>query len=224
MIAAKLMNIDENTITMETTGIEALANMEDLKVSHLAIIDNNNKYIGLISESALFALSQPENSLKENNVRPVKLFAHDHQHFYELAEIFINNKISLLPVVNKSMKHIGSIMLFDLLNAFGMMAAVQEPGGIIILEVGVRDYKLTEIAGIVESNDTKILSIHTFSPVDSTKLEVTLKLNKRDIAGVLQTFNRFNYIIKASFIEENSEDYLKERYKSLMNYLNIGDQ
>jgi hypothetical protein len=122
------------------------------------------------------------------------------------------------------MKYIGSIMIFDLLNAFGMMAAVQEPGGIIILEVGIRDYKLTEIAGIVESNDTKILSIHTFSPVDSTKLEVTLKLNKRDISSVLQTFNRFNYIIKASFIEENAEDYLKERYKSLMNYLNIGDQ
>jgi hypothetical protein len=37
----------------------------------------------------------------------------------------------------------------------------------------------------------------------------------------MQTFIRFNYHIKATFNERNDQDDLRERYDSLMNYLNI---
>ena len=57
---------------------------------------------------------------------------------------------------------------------------------------------------------------------DSTKLEITLKLNRIDIGPVLQTFNRYNYIISASFSDQDVyNEGLQDRYDSLMNYLNI---
>ncbi|MCK4408396.1 MAG: CBS domain-containing protein, partial [Bacteroidales bacterium] len=83
------------------------------------------------------------------------------------------------------------------------------------------DYSLTEIAQIVESNGAKVLSLYVTSHPDSTKIEVTLKINKIDILPVLQTFNRYNYIVKASYSEKENLDDLRERFESLMNYLNI---
>jgi len=59
------------------------------------------------------------------------------------------------------------------------------------------------------------------SSPDSTKLEITIKINKIEINGLLQTFSRYNYIVKASFTESDDFDDLKDRYDSFMNYLNI---
>ncbi len=83
------------------------------------------------------------------------------------------------------------------------------------------DYSLSEIARIIESNDAKILSLFVHSWPESTKIEVTLKINRVELGAILQTFNRFNYNIKAIFSEQDDLDDLRERYDSLMNYLNI---
>jgi hypothetical protein len=99
--------------------------------------------------------------------------------------------------------------------------ALENPGGIIVLEMSENDYDLTEIARIVQSNDAKVLSLFLVSHPESTRLEVAIKLNKTDIAAVLQTFDRYGYFVKASFGEEDDLDSLKENYDSLINYLNI---
>ena len=56
---------------------------------------------------------------------------------------------------------------------------------------------------------------------DSSQIEVTLKVNNPQIHSILASFERFEYIIKASFNEVEYIDALKERYESLMNYLNV---
>jgi hypothetical protein len=104
---------------------------------------------------------------------------------------------------------------------FGDFASVCEPGGIVVLEIAERDYSLQQIAGIVESNDARILSVQTASQADSTRMEITLKINKMDLRPIIQTFERYNYLVSASFQEEEYEDSIRERYDSLMNYLKI---
>jgi hypothetical protein len=99
--------------------------------------------------------------------------------------------------------------------------SLENPGGIIVLEMSQNDYNLTEIAQIVESNDAKILSLFLASHSDSTRLNVVIKLNKTEIGGVLQTFDRYGYYVKFSFNDEEDRDDLRENYDSLMNYLNI---
>jgi hypothetical protein len=80
---------------------------------------------------------------------------------------------------------------------------------------------LSEIARIVESNDAKILSSYISSHIDSTKLEVTIKINRTDLSAIIQTFNRYNYTIKASFHQSEYVDDLKDRFDSFMSFLNI---
>jgi hypothetical protein len=56
---------------------------------------------------------------------------------------------------------------------------------------------------------------------DSTKLDITLKINRMDISSVLQTLSRFNYVVTATFTEGEYTDDLRERYESLMRFLNV---
>ena len=100
-------------------------------------------------------------------------------------------------------------------------AAINQPGSIIVLEMTQNDYSLSEIAQIIESNDAKILSMYITSRIDSTLLDVILKINKQDLNAIIQTFSRYNYTIKASYGEKEDPEDLRDRFDSLMNYLNV---
>jgi hypothetical protein len=101
------------------------------------------------------------------------------------------------------------------------MTSVGNPGGIIVLEVNESDFSFASIAGIIEANDAKILSCFVNTHPDSTKVEVSLKINKINIYPILQAFDRYNLLVLASFSESSENDDLMDRYNSLMNYLNL---
>ena len=50
---------------------------------------------------------------------------------------------------------------------------------------------------------------------------MTIKTNRNDLAGVVQAFERYNYVVKEVFGEQNSHEDLLDRYKLLMNYINM---
>ena len=91
----------------------------------------------------------------------------------------------------------------------------------IVLEVNEIDYSMAQIAQIVEGNNAKILSSYIMSPSDSSKLEVTLKINKIELGSIIRTFERYDYVIKASFQKSEGDDDVQFRYDALMNYLNL---
>ena len=83
------------------------------------------------------------------------------------------------------------------------------------------DYSLTEISRLVESEDLKILSISVDADAARRTLQLTLKLNKTNIKHIVATFERFNYKVLSTFMEEEQTDSLKDRYDILMKYLNL---
>ena len=52
---------------------------------------------------------------------------------------------------------------------------------------------------IVESDNAQILSSYVQSFPDSTRMEVTLKVNKQDISAIISTILRYEYNYKATF-------------------------
>ncbi|MEO0875471.1 MAG: CBS domain-containing protein, partial [Bacteroidota bacterium] len=61
--------------------------------------------------------------------------------------------------------------------------------------------------------------VNTFP--DSPRIEVTLKVNKQNILNIIASFERFDYEVKATFNELEYSDGLRERYDSLISYLNV---
>jgi len=220
MLAKDLISDFIVPLKTSDTGLIALNAMDELKVMHLPIV-NNTKFLGLISEADILNLNTPEEALGNHVLSLKKPYVIQNQHIYEVLKIISTMDLSLVPVLDEKQNYIGAITLINLVKQFSKISAFENPGGIIVIELNVNDYSLSEIAQIVESNDAKVLSLYITSYLDSTKLEVTIKINKIDLTSILQTFYRYNYNIKASFSEKDDTDTIQERFDSLMNYLNI---
>jgi hypothetical protein len=220
MLAKDLMSDIITPLKTSDLGEVALKMMEDNKISHLPIV-NNSEFIGLISEDDIFCHNEYCEPIGSHKLSSSIQYVYDYQHIFDVFSVFTSEKLTLLPVLSSKKLYLGSITMADLLNKYTQVSSLQEPGGIIILELSYNDYSLTEIAGIVESNNAKILNMYISSHKDSTKMEVTIKINKIEISPVLQTFERFNYNVLASFSENEYSDDLRLRYESLMSYLNI---
>ena len=220
MIARHL--ISEGILPLKTsdTGREALSWMDEYKVAHLPIV-NNETFLGLISEQDIYNRNNVEEVLGNHELSLKKPYVNEHQHLYDVMKQIHENGLTLIPVLDDHNNYLGSITIQRLLKFLANTYSIHNPGGVIVLELSELDYNLTEIANIVESNDAKILSIFISSHMESTRLEVVLKVNKIDIGSILQTFDRYGYYVKSTFGDKEDMDDLKDRYDSLMNYLNI---
>jgi acetoin utilization protein AcuB len=220
MLAKDLISDSIVPLKTSDTGQYAMRIMEEYKVSHLPIV-NNVDFLGLISEEDIYLLNDPNEVVGNHTLSLSRPFVDQYQHIYDVILLITTEKLTIIPVLNKSNHYLGIITIQDLADHFGQITAVQNPGGIIVLELNENDYAMTEIAQIIESNDAKILSSYVTGHKDSTKLELTLKINKMNIYPILQTFDRYKYTVVASFSESSFKTDLMDRYNSLMSYLNI---
>ena len=148
-------------------------------------------------------------------------FASTYDHIYEVMRAISEQSVTLIPIIDENNNYLGCITLASLFKNYVNCAAFSQPGSILVLEMDKKNYSLAEIARIVESENKVILSSLLSSNAESDRLEITLKLNSAQIQNLLSTFERFGYNIKATFDEEDVKDTLKNRYESLMTYLNV---
>ena len=93
---------------------------------------------------------------------------------------------------------------------------------ILILEVPLKDYTLTEIARIVESNSARVLAMTVLPVSGESALLVSLKLDVNDLTVLLRSFERFNYNVVYYFSREGEvTDTQKERLAELLYYLEM---
>ncbi len=221
MLAKHLITETIMPLRTSDTGITALNWMEDFKISHLPIV-NNKEFLGVISETDIYNLNKPDEPLGNHSLSLTRPYILYNQHFYDSIKLMSEQSLTLVPVIDEKNIYLGSITLQTLVQKIADMSSIDQPGGIIVIQINNIDYSLSEIARIVESNDAKVLSSHITSFKDSTKIEVTIKVNKIDTSSIIQTFNRYDYIVTASFSEEsNYDDLINDRYNLLMNYLNL---
>lgn len=221
MISKQLMSSSITPLKISESGSDALYYMDEYRVSFLPVTDGP-LFVGLLSESEIFKLTDPDAPLSEQKPPYRMIYINENQHIFEVIKIMSTEKISILPVLDENKILKGCITSNNLVEQFGKMTAIFNPGAIIILELNQNDFVLSQIAQIVESQDIKILSLYVSSDIDSTKMEVTIKLNKFEIQSLIKALTRYDYKIKATFAEdETMMDDLIDRYNALMNYLNI---
>jgi len=164
----------------------------------------------------------PDEPIGNHKLSLFSPFVTEEQHIYEVIELVAQHKLTVIPVLNNKKEYLGLITLHDLLQGFAKLTAVDKHGAIIILELNVNDYSLSEISQIVESENCKILSLYVSDSKNSMKINVTIKLNTNDASRILQSFYRYNYIVQASFMEDNDLSNLyQNRFDEFMRFLNI---
>jgi acetoin utilization protein AcuB len=221
MIAKHLITGSIAPLKTSDTGAFAITQMEEYHLMHLPIV-NEVDFLGVISESEVLAINELDQPIGSYRLSQNRAYVNEGQHIFEVIRTFATLKLTMLPVLDEKHYYLGMITMSSLCQHLAEMTSIINPGGIIVLEINNNDYSLSEIARIVESNDAKVLSLYITSHPDSTKMDVALKINRIDIGPLLQTFFRYNYIVKASWSNEDAyNDDLRDRFDSLMNYLNV---
>ncbi len=194
--------------------------MDEFKVSHLPVIDRTS-YVGIISDMEIIDLVAATEHLSKVRKTLGKPFVFEYQHAYEALKLYDMLKITLIPVLDERERFMGVITQQKLLTYFSEMTDAKDPGSLIVLELHEKDYSLSQIAQIAESNGARVLSLFITPHRDSTELDVTLKINLQDASAVMQTLERYGYNIRESYTQGNAKKDLKDRYDSLMHYLNV---
>lgn len=219
MQASKLISSSLVTLHPDDDGGRALSLMDELRVNHLAVV-RNSFYLGILSEKEILSWNKTDEFIDEHLTELTAPSVIGSQHLFDILQTVELNNLSVIPVLDEEKHYLGAITNRKLLYTVAKSTGIQSIGGMLVLQMKENDYSMSEIARIIESNDTKILSSYITSIPDAQMLELTLKLNKVDITAIVKDFERFDYTITASYNRNNQEDDFMERYESLMRFLN----
>ena len=219
MLTAELINQNIPRLQLQDTVGKAKQLVNDFKLTHLPIV-SDNKYLGLISEEDLLDIEDERVPMELIQEHFVHVFVPDDVHFLNAVSCSNQHDTNVVPILNKAAEFMGVVTTTDLLKTMGNFAGANEIGGIIVLEMERTQFAISEISRIVESNDCTILHLNT-TVQPSGLLTVTLHINKREIATVVATFERYEYMVSYYFGTENFENEIDSNYRHLMNYLDL---
>lgn len=220
MLAIELIADAIPPVHTSDTIQKVMDRMVEFRVRHLPIV-NEDQFLGLVSDTDMVEETDYQTSIGALALSLVNPYVLEDQHIYDVIRLFYEQQLTVIPVLDVKKNYLGLISINMMNEYFARLTSVTEPGGIIVLEISNKNNSLAHMAQIVESDNAQILSSYVRTFPDSTRMEITLKVNKLDISAITATFLRYEYDIKATFNHTDDNDNSKDRYDSLMNYLNL---
>jgi CBS domain-containing protein len=221
LLAENLISDSLSSVKSTEKGKRALNFMDMYRVSHIPVVDDS-KYLGLVSDKLIYDLNLLEVPISTQLDKLNIVHVHKQQHIFELAILMYKLKLSVLPVLDTDHYYLGAVTLYDLARRFAKLFSLEETGGVIVLETDVYNYSLAEISRIVESNNVKILSSFIDRRPGTNMLDIILKLNQEDLSPVIQSFMRYDYNVKAVYLDQSElKDLYKDRFDQFMKFMNM---
>lgn len=219
MIVSNLIHSEIPTLQLLDHVSTALNFFDDYKLTQIPVIGPEG-YLGLIGEDVVLNASV-NSHIEDLKKTLVKTKINDEQNLFDALRVFREKTLCILPVTDKNNKYLGCVHERDLLYKVCDWLKVSEPGGLLHIEVSIRDYSLAQIAQIVEGNGAKILNTLCLPhPTNSKMIEVLIKINQDELSGIIQTFERYEYQIIGSFHKNIHDKGLEDRFNSFIRYLN----
>lgn len=221
MIAEDLINHMIPPLKGSDDAHKAIVWMEEFRCNYMPVVDDG-KLLGFISEEIILESNDIEKHVKDFDLAGINCYVHLDTHFYDILKIAADNKLQMVGVLNDDQSYCGVITVQDTLTSFAQTAAVQLPGGILVLSMNHVDYSLAEISRLIEENHAKILSsIVKEDPLDPGKIRLTLKINQIDLSRIVATLERFGYKVIGRYHETKNVGDEKDRIDMLLRYLDI---
>ncbi|WP_428655255.1 CBS domain-containing protein [Runella sp.] len=220
MLAEELINPATPVLRPYDSVGQAVDLMDEYGIRQLALVEDE-VYKGLLSEDTLLSFPDDEKLLSELNLPPNPVHANLFQHIYEVMGIANQYQLDTVPVLDEDNLYAGTIVVSDMLAKFAGLLGTQEVGAVVVLKMSNRDYSMTDISRLVESNNAKIISSYfsgaEYGAVDQATL--TLKLNRTEVSAVVATLERFGYVVENVYANEPLENPDRHRLDLLLRYL-----
>jgi len=220
MLTGELLSQTLPYLHLHDKVYQALQLMNDNHVTHLPIVEGD-KFIGIISEEDLLQAKNDHAELETLQQSFGNASVKTTEHFLKAIQIAVENALSVVPIINGENEIMGAIAYNDLLKNASEFMSLNEPGGLIVLEMESNQYSFNEISRLIETNDAQITQLNTSNDAQTGLMEVTIRVNKPEISDIVATFQRYDYNVKYFFGDELYVNELRNNYDNLMNYLKI---
>lgn len=218
MQAIELLSTGIQPLRPDDGVARALAQMEEFKVSELPVV-KKDRLAGLVKESVLLDGNAPGATVGKMMEQVEVPFVRDRQHVYDVLRIMSRQGLSLIPVLDMTGKYLGVVDEHQALRQLARLMNTDEAGSVVVLEMERNEYALQRIARIVEDDGARILSLYCADLPESSRQEVTLKINREDIRGIVRSFERFEYTVRMAYLGAKVQDDLRDRYLDVMRIL-----
>ncbi|RNI37870.1 CBS domain-containing protein [Hanamia caeni] len=202
--------------SVETT----LQLMNDHKTSHLPVAADD-RFLGLISEDDLEDEANKDTTLDAYQDSFNTAAINERFHFLKAASVFNLYHSNVIPVVNDSNELTGTISAKALLAEMANFCGASEYGAMVVLDIERSRFAISEINSIIESDGATIMHLNVSPHPVPGLIQVTIQINKKEIATIIATFERYDYAVSYYSGEELFENELNVNYNNLMNYLNV---
>ena len=198
---------------------EVITFFEETSFSHVAVVEEES-FLGMLSSNDLPCF-EPDKKIEDFRFQLEAFFVTPQTLWLDVLEKFTRNESNVLPVLEEtSHRVIGYYDINDIVTFFISTPFFTEPGGILVVSKGIKDYSLSEISQIVEGNNGKLLGAF-ITDNENDLVQVTLKISTGNLNEVIQTFRRYSYTIVFGNNDDQFLEDLKERSAYLDKYLNV---
>jgi acetoin utilization protein AcuB len=221
MLTRELLSQSLPALHLQDKVYQALHLMNENHVTHLPIVDGE-KYVGIVSEEDLLLADNDHALLSQFGQSFSNASVKGDEHFLKAVQIAAENALSVVPVLGEDNELAGTVTYNELLKNASEFMSLNEPGGLVVLEIPSNQYSFNEISKIIETNDAQITQLNTSNDAETGMMQVTIRVNKPEISDIVSTFQRYDYNVKYFFGEELYVNDLRNNYDNLMNFLNLG--
>jgi acetoin utilization protein AcuB len=220
MQISQLISQEVPVLLPSDTGSRALVLMEETHLTQLPVV-RDNEYLGLIQEQDLLDWDTAEPGLDAESFQRYKPAVLGSGHPFDAMRLASEQNLNIVPVIDGAQKYLGSITRDDLLKYITENSGLDNPGGIIVLQLEPRQYSLSEIARLCENEDVTVIASQLSTDRETGTIEVTLKTNRTNVEALVKSFERHEYIVKEVYGAQAGDEDVMDRYRLLMNYLNM---
>ncbi len=195
--------------------------MFDARLFDLPVVDPSGLLQGIIS----FEQIQGQKSGKLTPSTKVVLnpfYMEEEDSIGRLLEQMRIQNMGCMPICDSSSHYRYSLTAMDLLHWIEGESMLVQPGAVMTMRMASHEYSPAELARIAESNRALILNLRMHDDIDSPGMcLVHLKFNLLDLSHLLSDYERYGLEIVYVSHETRRDEWLRDRYSSLMRYLEI---
>ncbi|CAA7195088.1 MULTISPECIES: CBS domain-containing protein [Chryseobacterium] len=200
-----------------TDSIEAARDLlEDFGYTHV-FVKKSHHFYGALAQDFLY---EEEGTLKDLEHQIERFAILDDNNILDSIRLFYTFNANVIPVINKNEKYLGYITCDDIFQDLSKYPLFSESGAILTIETSARKYSMTEIANIVESNNSKFYGSF-ISFMSDEVIRVTLKISNENLSSIDATFDRYDYRIVQKYYSDEKADLFKDRFGFFQKFIEI---
>lgn len=200
-----------------TDSIESARDtLEDFGYSHI-FIKKSHHFYGAIAKDFLY---EGDGMLKDLEHQIERFAILEDNNIMDSIRLFYTFNANVIPVINKNEKYLGYITCEDIFQNFSRYPLFSETGAILTIETPARKYSMTEIANIVESNNSKFYGGFITSMSDEM-IQITIKISNENLSSIDATFDRYDYRIVQKYYSDEKSDLFNDRFGFFQKFIEI---